>query len=102
MCSPNKMFFLAIFSIIFLSLSHESSGLKIVVSGYNSKLAVFDVGANSLSVAAEWEVGEAGRDMTWIQVDGDNIWGGHEVGEYEGWSWKRTFMKFHNYGEGFN
>ena len=100
MCSPNKMLYTAIFSTIFLSLSHESSGLKIVVSGYNSKLAVFDMGANSLSVAAEWEVGEAGRDMTWIQVDGDNIWGGHEVGEYEAWSWKQTFMKFHNHGEG--
>ena len=92
------MFYTAIFSIFFLSLSHESSGLKIVVSGYNSKLAVFDVEANSLSVAAEWEVGEAGRDMTWIQVDGDCIWGGHEVGEYEGWSLKRTFVTFHNHG----
>ena len=28
--------------------------------------------------------GDQGKDMTWLQVDGEYIWAGHEVGEYEG------------------
>jgi len=60
------------------------SCLKVVVSGYNTKIAVYDVSEGALSLSAEWELGSAGKDMTWLQLDGDNIWGGHEVGDYEG------------------
>ena len=72
-----------IFTISFLLYIHLSSGLKVVVSGYNSKLAVYNVG-NRPEHTVDWEVGAAGQDMTWIQIDGDQIWAGHEVGEYEG------------------
>ena len=70
--------------IAFLLHIHSSTGLEIVVSGYNSKLATYIVDGESLTPSAEWEVGAAGQDMTWIQIDGDQIWAGHEVGEYEG------------------
>jgi len=71
-------------TISFLLYIHSTSGLKIVVSGYNSRLAVYNVDGNSVEHSLDWEVGAAGQDMTWIQIDGDQIWAGHEVGEYEG------------------
>ena len=72
-----------LFTITLLLYVQNSSGLKVVVSGYNSRLAVYNVGSNP-EKTVEWEVGAAGQDMTWIQIDGDQIWAGHEVGEYEG------------------
>jgi len=60
------------------------SCLKAVVSGYNTKIAVYDVSEGALSLSAEWELGSDGKDMTWLQLDGDTIWGGHEVGDYDG------------------
>ena len=75
-------------AIIFASyIIYGVSCLKVVVSGYNTKIAVYDVldqiGPN-LNLSAEWELGSDGKNMTWLQLDGDNIWGGHEVGDYDG------------------
>ena len=55
--------------------------LKVVVAGYSKALAVYEVTGEELSPAGEWVVDQ---DMTWLQLDGDDIWAGHEVGEYEG------------------
>ena len=62
---------------------HRSFGLKVIVSGYNSKIATYNVEGNSLSPSTEWDVGVAGEFMTWLQLDGDYIYGGHEVIEYQ-------------------
>ena len=67
-----------------LFLARTVSSLRVVVAGYNSRLVVFDVVGDSLSQSLEWDVGTQGKDMTWLQLDGDTIWAGHEVGEYEG------------------
>ena len=75
----------AVVCLSFLSLIVGNvSCLRVVVAGYNSKLVVFDVIGDSLVQSLEWEVGAQGKDMTWLQLDGDTIWAGHEVGEYEG------------------
>jgi len=65
-------------------LIYGVSCLKIVVSGYNTKIAVYDVIEAGLSLSVEYELGSDGKDMTWLQLDGDTIWGGHEVGDYLG------------------
>ena len=64
--------------ILFLNIIYKVCSLKVVVAGYNSKLAVYDVGDKSLGLSVEWDVGDAGKDMTWLQLDGDKIWAGHE------------------------
>jgi len=75
----------ALTAIIFAScLIYGVSCLKIVVSGYNTKIAVYDVIEGGLSLSAEYELGSDGKDMTWLQLDGNTIWGGHEVGDYDG------------------
>ena len=58
--------------ILFLNIIYKVCSLKVVVAGYNSKLAVYDVGDKSLSLSEEWDgnVGEAGKNMAWIQLDG--------------------------------
>ena len=63
---------------------HRSFCLKVIVSGYNSKIATYNVDGNSLSPSIELDVGVAGESMTWLQLDGDYIYGGHEVIEYQG------------------
>ena len=63
---------------------HNTLCLKVIVSGYNSKVVTYDVNGTSLIPAKEWELGRAGDWMTWLQMDGDHIWAGHEVSEYEG------------------
>ena len=62
---------------------HNSFCLKVIVSG-SSKVATYNVEGNSLSPSAEWDVGVAGESMTWLQMDGDHIYAGHEVIEYQG------------------
>ena len=57
------------------------SSLRVVVAGYSSLLGVYTVSEDSVTRAGEWEVDP---DMTWLQLDGDNIWAGHEVGQYQG------------------
>jgi len=56
----------------------------VVVSGYNSRLATYDVMGSELVPSGEWDVGTDGKDMTWLQLDGSSIWAGHEVGDYSG------------------
>ena len=63
---------------------HNSFCLKVIVSGYNSKIATYNFDGNSLSPSTEWDVGVAGESMTWLQMDGDHIYAGHEVIEYQG------------------
>jgi len=58
--------------------------LKVVVSGYNTRVATYDVRGGELSPSGEWDVGAENHDMTWLQVDGGVIWAGHEVGDYRG------------------
>ena len=53
---------------------HNTLCLKVIVSGYNSKVATYDVNGTSLSPADEWELGVAGEAMTWLQMAGDHIW----------------------------
>ena len=72
-----------LFTCLFLHI-HNILCLKVIVSGYNSKVVTYDVHGTSLSPADEWEMGVAGEAMTWLQLDGDHIWAGHEVSEYEG------------------
>ena len=67
-----------------LKLSSLVSCLKVVVSGYNSKLAVYDVLENTLIPFTEWDVGNAGKLMTWLQIEDDKIYASHEVDQYEG------------------
>jgi len=57
------------------------SSLRVVVAGYNTRLGIYDLTGEEISPAGEWHVD---KDMTWLQLDGDYIWAGHEVGEYEG------------------
>ena len=72
--------------LIILNLFHVSSGERIIVSGYSSSLATYNVTDDRrLEPDQEWQLGQTGRDMSWLQVEGgDTIWAGHEVGEYEG------------------
>ena len=67
-----------------LKLSSLVSCLKVVVSGYNSKLAVYDVLENTLIPFTEWDVGNAGKLMTWLQIEDDKIYASHEVDQYKG------------------
>ena len=73
-------------AIIFLSclLIPGHYSLKVVVSGYNTRLATYEVTGSELTPSGEWDVGADNHDMTWLQVDGGNIWTGHEVGDYAG------------------
>ena len=54
------------------------------MSGYNTRLATYEVTGGQLIPSGEWDVGADNPDMTWLQVDGGNIWAGHEVGNYAG------------------
>ena len=72
-----------LFIYLFLHI-HNSFCLQVIVSGYNSKIATYNVDGNSLSPSTEWDKGLAGDSMTWLQMDGDHMWAGHEVGEYQG------------------
>ena len=74
---------LAIIALCCLHI-HGSSSLRVVVSGYNTRLATYEVEGTMLTPSGEWDVGEDNHDMTWLQVDGTNIWAGHEVGDYAG------------------
>jgi len=56
-----------------------------VVSGYNSRLATFEVSGDKLVPSGEWDVEAVNHDMTWLQLDGGAIWAGHEIGEYPGY-----------------
>jgi len=76
--------------LLWLSLSLFSSPVlttRLVVSGYNSQLALYNVLSEApwLERAGEWEVDPS---MTWLQViqeEGSTvIYGAHEVGEFEG------------------
>ena len=59
--------------------------LKVIVSGWlNSKIATYNVDGSSLSPSTVWDVGEAGKSMTWLQMDGEHIYAGHEVFKYQG------------------
>eukprot|EP00092_Neocalanus_flemingeri_P008116 GFUD01008756.1.p1 GENE.GFUD01008756.1~~GFUD01008756.1.p1 ORF type:complete len:351 (+),score=110.46 GFUD01008756.1:40-1092(+) len=73
-------------AIIFLCCLHfhGSSQLRVVVSGYNTRLATYEVTGDTLTPSGEWDVGAENNDMTWLQVDGTNIWAGHEVGDHAG------------------
>merc|ERR1712038_1965886 len=72
-------------AIIFLScVVIPAYSLKVVVSGYNTRLATYDVRGSELSPSGEWDVGAENHDMTWLQVDGGVVWAGHEVGDYHG------------------
>ena len=69
------------FYLLSLLSTTQVSSLRVVVAGYNKDLAVFEVTGEEISSIWEWRVDQ---DMTWLQLDGDYIWAGHEVGEYEG------------------
>ena len=69
------------FYLLSLLSASQVSSLRVVVAGYNKDLAVFEVTGEEISPAGEWRVDQ---DMTWLQLDGQDIWAGHEVGEYEG------------------
>ena len=73
-------------AIIFLSclLIPGNLSLRVVVSGYNTQLAIYEVSGSELSPAGGVAVGAENPDMTWLQVDGSTIWAGHEVGDYAG------------------
>jgi len=75
---------LVIFSLSCLLIPGTLS-LRVVVSGYNTQLATYNVQGSELSPAGEWDVGAVNTDMTWLQVDGSTIWAGHEVGDYAGY-----------------
>jgi 6-phosphogluconolactonase len=60
------------------------TSLKVVVSGYNTRLATYEVRGSELVVSGEWDVGAENHDMTWLQLDGSTVWAGHEVGDYAG------------------
>jgi len=57
------------------------SSLRVVVAGYNTRLGIYELTGEEVTPAGEWHVD---KDMTWLQLDGDYIWAGHEVGEYDG------------------
>ena len=73
-----------IFLVLFSYFHAEVSSMRVVVSGYNSVLRLYNVEDNQIYDSADWYVGDEGKDMTWLQLDGDTIWAGHEVGEYNG------------------
>ena len=73
-------------AIIFLGclLIPGNLSLRVVVSGYNTQLATYEVSGSELSSTGGWDVGAENHDMTWLQVDGSTVWAGHEVGDYAG------------------
>ena len=82
-----------IFLVLFYYFHAEVLSMRLVVSGYNSVLRLYNVEDNQVYDSADWYVGDEGKDMTWLQLDGDNIWAGHEVGEYNGESGKIFFER---------
>ena len=64
---------------VFFYILQSSHSLKVVVSGYNTRIATYEVSGSSLTPSGEWDVGADNKDMTWLQLDGPDIWAGHEV-----------------------
>jgi len=80
------MLCLTTLTLLAIPLFHHTQAQRVVVSGYNSKLATYQVSGEDLILTGEWDVGVMNQNMTWLQLDNDinSIWAGHEVANYSG------------------
>jgi len=81
-----RMLCLTTLTLLLIHLFHHTQAQRVVVSGYNSKLATYQVSGEDLILTGEWDVGLVNQNMTWLQLDNDinSIWAGHEVANYSG------------------